>query len=47
MQQHSLKEMKNRDLIRCNKQSTVEQKLRLEQVGDTHGRDTADVSLDC
>lgn len=41
--------MKNRwnDIIRCTKPSTVQQKLRLEQVGDMHGSDTADVCLDC
>lgn len=49
MQWGLMKEMKNRWTykIRCTKQSEVQQRLRLEQVGDMHGSDTADLSLVC
>lgn len=40
---------KNRwnDKVRCTKPGAVQQEFRLEQVGDLHGTDTADMSLDC
>ena len=34
-------------IIRCTKQSIVQQMFRLEQEEDVDGSDTTDVSLDC